>query len=54
MRGKLGNYVSRNVNAKGVFGRRGLNFSPVTSDVWILIRRTKHKLITKLIAEPLG
>ena len=37
---------------KGVFGYEVLNFNSVTSDVRMLIRRTKHELIIKLIAEP--
>ena len=40
-------FVSR---IKGVFDEV-LNFSRITSDVRMLIRRTKHELITKLIAQ---
>nr|TKW16686.1 hypothetical protein SEVIR_5G315566v2 [Setaria viridis] len=54
-----GNAVAQNkeelssvVACKGVFGYEVLNFNSVTSDVRMLIRRTKYELIIKLIADP--
>ena len=41
--------MSRTATQLGVFGYEVLNFSKVPSDVQILIRRTKHELIIKLI-----
>jgi hypothetical protein len=34
-----------------MFGSQGLKFSPITLYVSMPIRRTKHELIIKLIAE---
>jgi len=43
--------MSRTSTQLGVFGYVVLNFSRVTLDVRMLISRTKHELITKLIAQ---
>ncbi|KAK8455256.1 hypothetical protein SEVIR_4G114102v4 [Setaria viridis] len=41
----------QDLRTSGVFGYYVLNFSSATSDVRMLISRTKHELIIKLIAE---